>query len=346
MRFLRKSFDAYLDRRAPVVPRAELALEDRLGVVRRHGDFSLAYSTAIQDDLSYFGDTDGYIAFATKMGSHFALGDPVAAPAERAALIRGFVAAARDPWFVQIGAATAATLADLGFRINRMGIDTRLPLPAHDFSGTRNETVRYSERWLLKRGFSIIEEEGDGGSLGHIERLSADWLAERVVKRWEMRFLNRPFRARLGHGMRRFVLADPDGRTVALLDFDPIHSGGEVVGYTTAFKRKFAGTTPHAEIGLTKFAVDRFRKEGHSIVTLGLSPLADIRESGFDESRFWRSMFSRAYDSGRINRHVFNLQGQAAFKRRFHGEEEPTYIAFKRGTPLEVMALLRLCKAV
>ncbi|PSJ57943.1 phosphatidylglycerol lysyltransferase domain-containing protein [Pseudaminobacter soli (ex Li et al. 2025)] len=346
MRFLRKSFDALFDWRAATVPRMELAFEDRLRLVRRHGDFSLAYSTAIQDDLHYFGDADGYIAFATKMGQHFVLGDPVAAPAERPAYLRRFIEAARTPWFVQIGEETARVLAGLGYRINRAGIDTRLPLPAHDFSGTRNETVRYSERWLFKHGFSIVEDDGSVASHEHVKRLSDSWRAERVVKRWEMRFLNRPFRTSLGEAMRRFVLVDPEGRAVALLDFDPIFSGGEVVGYTTAFKRKFAETTPHAEIGLTKFAVDRFRKEGRGLVTLGLSPLADIRESGFDESHFWRSMFSRAYNSGHINRRIFNLQGQAAFKRRFHGEEEPTYIAFKRATPLEVMALLRLCKAV
>lgn len=346
MRFLRKGFDALLDGRAAEVPRMELAFEERLQLVRRHGDFSLAYSTAIQDDLSYFGDADGYIAFATKMGQHFALGDPVAAPGDRPDYLRRFVEAARTPWFVQIDEQTARVLADLGYRINRAGIDTRLPLATHDFSGSRNETVRYSERWLFKRGFSIIEDDGSLASRDHVKNLSANWRAERVVKRWEMRFLNRPFLPGLGEGMRRFMLVDPQGRPVALLDFDPIFSGGKIVGYTTAFKRKFADTTPHAEIGLTKFAVDRFRKEGHGVVTLGLSPLADIQESGFDESRFWRSMFSRAYNSGHINRRIFNLQGQAAFKRRFHGHEEPTYIAFKRATPLEVMALLRLCKAV
>lgn len=343
---LRNRFDIFLEGRAAKVPPAGLTLDDRLRLVRRHGDFSLAYSTATQDGLSHFGDHEGYVAFASKMGGHFALGDPVAPPGERPAYVRRFVEAARDPWFVQIGADTARTLADLGYRINRLGIDTRLALATHDFSGGRNETVRYSERWLLKRGFSIVEDEDGIVSHGHVESLSAEWLSERIVKRWEMRFLNRPFKARLGEGMRRFMLLDPDGRLAALLDFDPMYSGGEIIGYTTAFKRKFADTTPHAEIGLTKFAVDRFRKEGRDIVTLGLSPLAGVAESGFDESRFWRSMFSRAYSSRRINRHIFNLQGQAAFKRRFHGEEEPTYIAFRKASFFEMAGLLRLCKAV
>jgi lysylphosphatidylglycerol synthetase-like protein (DUF2156 family) len=343
---LRNRFDVFMEGRAAKVPTLDLALEDRLRLLRRHGDFSLAYSTAIQNGLSYFGDDNGYVAFASKMGGHFALGDPVAAPEDRADYIRRFVAAAGTPWFVQVGEDTARTLSGLGYRVNRMGIDTRLDLARHDFSGSRNETVRYSERWLFKKGYSILEDDGGVASLEHVKKLSAEWLAERIVKRWEMRFLNRPFDAAAGQGMRRFTLVDPEGQSVALLDFDPLHRDGEVIGYTTSFKRKLVGTTPHAEVGLTKFAVDRFRKEGHSIVTLGLSPLADIKASGFPESGFWRTMFARAYDSKSVNSRIFNLQGQAAFKRRFHGEEEPTYIAFRKGSVMEMTGLLRLCKAV
>lgn len=90
----------------------------------------------------------------------------------------------------------------------------------------------------------------------------------------------------------------------------------------------------------------RFKEEGRSVVTFGLSPLAAIAASGFTESRIWRGFFERAYRSKRINEKIFNLQGQAAFKRRFHGEELATYIAFKRGTPFEMLALLRLLKTL
>ena len=342
---LRITIDRLLEGAAPKVPRQELTHVERLALVRRHGDFSLAYSTAVQQKLSHFGDSDGYIAFGTKMKHHFALGDPVVHPPDRPAYIRRFVEAAGDPWFVQIGAETARVLAALGYQVNRLGIDTRLPLPDHDFSGKRNETVRYSERWLLKKGYSF-EEDRRSIFLDEIARLSENWRGERIVKRWEMGFLNRPFADHLGIDMRRFVLRGPDGELVALLDFDPLFSGGKVTGYTTAFKRKHVDATPHAEIGLTKFAVDRFREEGISVVTLGLSPLVDIEASGFAESNFWRSTFQRAYGSAWVNRSKFNLQGQAAFKRRFHGQEQPTYIAFRKGTFVEMLGLLRLVKAI
>ena len=104
---LRVYFDKILEGAAPKVARQELTHVERLALVRRHGDFSLAYSTAVQGDrLSYFGDADGYIAFGTKMRHHFALGDPVADPMLRPDYIRRFVEAAGSPWFVQIGRAS------------------------------------------------------------------------------------------------------------------------------------------------------------------------------------------------------------------------------------------------
>lgn len=342
---LRIYFDRLLEAAAAKVPRRALSDAERLALVRRHGDFSLAYSTAAQQKLSYFSDDDGYIAFGTKMSHHFALGDPVADPAARPDYIRQFVEAAGSPWFVQVGADTAKVLAGLGYQVNRLGVDTSLHLPAHDFSGKRNETVRYSERWLMKKGFILSEDRGDA-LLDEIRQLSADWRSERIVKRWEMDFLNRRFADQLGVDMRRFILHSPEGRLLAVLDFDPLFRDGKVIGYTTSFKRKQVDATPHAEIGLTKFAVDRFREEGVPLVTLGLSPLLDIEPSGFAESGFWRGAFQRAYQSPWVNRSRFNLQGQAAFKRRFHGAEEPTYIAFRKGTFVEMLGLLRLMKAI
>ncbi|TIU08573.1 MAG: hypothetical protein E5W40_15915, partial [Mesorhizobium sp.] len=66
----------------------------------------------------------------------------------------------------------------------------------------------------------------------------------------------------------------------------------------------------------------------------------------FAESDFWRTSFQRAYGSPWINRRKFNLQGQAAFKRRFHGIEEPTYVAFRKGTFVGMLGLLRLVKSI
>ena len=341
---LRIFLDRLLEGAAAKVPRQDLTHVERLALVRRHGDFSLAYSTAVQQKLSYFGDADGYIAFGTKMKHHFALGDPVAHPPDRPDYIRRFVEAADSPWFVQIGEPTARVLSGLGYQVNRLGVDTRLELPAHDFSGKRNETVRYSERWLLKKGFSFAE---GAVYLDEVQRLSQNWRADRIVKRWEMAFLNRPFADHLGIDMRRFVLYSPEGELVALLDFDPLFRDGKVIGYTTSVQAQ-----AYRCLAACRDRPDQIRRRPLSRTKACRSSRSACRRcsmsepAAFAEMSFWRNAFERAYKSPWINRSKFNLKGQAAFKRRFHGVEEPTYIAFRRGRLVEMLGLLRLIKAI
>ncbi|MGN6550827.1 MAG: phosphatidylglycerol lysyltransferase domain-containing protein [Pararhizobium sp.] len=347
MASFRRFFDTLADRRLPAIPRATLSLEERLDAVRRHGDFSIAYSSAVQNGLSYFGDARGYIAFAAKMGTIFALGDPVAAPQDRAELIRRFVAAAGRPCFVQIERQTAEVLAGLGYRLNVMGYDTCLDLAHHRFQGKHLETVRYSERWLLKNGYTIADSARDGRAALDIETLSRRWREQRIVRKREMAFLNRKFTSEPQPGMRRFVLHAPDGAATALLDFDPMYRAGRLIGYTSFFKRKLPGTTSHAEIGMTKHAADRFREEGLERLTLGLAPVAGIAPSGHRESVWLRQFLSWAQDSELINRRIFNIKGQAAFRHRFHGTTSPFYIGF--GKPMvaaQLIGFLRVCKAI
>ena len=342
----RKLIDRLFDRGLAELPDAELQQADRLALFMQHGDFSLAYSSAVQAGLSHFGDERGYIAHGKKMGSLIALGDPVCAKADRTDLLDAFIGAARTPCFAEIDRETAEHLAARGFRIAMMGIDTALDLASYDFSGKRKETVRYSERWLEKKGYRLAEAEDVEGADCMIAELSARWRQSRIVKKREMAFLNRPLSEAGGPMMRRFVLIEPDGHISCLLYFDPICRDGEIVGYLTSFKRKLPETTSHAEIGLTKRAVDVFKAEGRERVMLGLSPLCNVEPSGYDESTPFRAMLRGLYRSGAVNRKVFNLQGHAAFKRRFHGCEEPRYLAWNAGSPFKhFISLMRLSKA-
>jgi len=342
-----KFIDVWLERGGKGIPAAPLDEEARLALFRNYGDFSLAFSTAVQKGLEHFGNEQGYIAYGRKMGSVIALGDPVVGREDRATLIDSFVEAANSPCFAEIGSETAGYLAAKGYRIAMMGIDSVLDLATYDFSGTRKETVRYSERWLERKGYRITEAESMPGAEEMIEDLSRRWRSSRIVDSREMTFLNRPLNVNGDPMMRRFLLIEPDGRVGCLLYFDPICRGGEVVGYMTAFKRKVPETTSHAEIGLTKHAVDLFKAEGRERVMLGLSPFCDVVASGFPESRAFRVMLQQLYRSDRINRKVFNMQGLAAFKRRFHGKEEPRYFAWRVGSPfIHFVSMMRLSKAL
>ncbi|TWI18241.1 hypothetical protein IQ26_07347 [Mesorhizobium tianshanense] len=147
MSSLRTHFDRLLEGAAPKVTRQELTHIERLALVRRHGDFSLAYSTAVQRNLSYFGDADRLHRHRHQDEAAFRARRSGGSPARQARPHQELRRKCRRP----LVRATARVLAELGYRVNRLGVEMRLLLPAHDFSGKRNETVRYSERWLLKK---------------------------------------------------------------------------------------------------------------------------------------------------------------------------------------------------
>lgn len=342
---LKHAIESRLDRAADRLPNVELPLDDRLAAVRRFGDFTQAYSTAVQSGLRYFGDRDGYIAYGIKQGSVVALADPVAPADRRGDLIRAFVAAAGRPGFAEVSRSTADILDGLGYRIAMIGFDTALDLPGYDYSGPKKEKHRYSERWVEKRGFRIVEADGSGRDDAALE-LSRKWRGGRIVKKREMAFMNRPFPGEIDPLMRRFQLISPDGGIDSLLYFDPISRDGDTIGYAAVFKRRSPDTTSNAELALMKRAVDTFKAEGKEIVTLSLAPFAGIEPSGYRESAAFRLLLASLFKSKLVNRKVFNIQGHAEQRRRAYGRAIPRYFAWGRGSPfLHMLATLRLCKA-
>jgi lysylphosphatidylglycerol synthetase-like protein (DUF2156 family) len=342
---IRNAVDRLLDRNLPDIPSVDLQLADRLAAVERHGSTPLAYSTAIQSNLRYFGSSGGYIAFSTKMGCVVALSDPVAPPDECAILIRAFIAAAGSPAFAGISEETAQTVERLGYRINIFGIENRIRFGEKHFAGQKGKAIRYSGKWLEKNGYTI-EEHDSGNSVADVQTITADWRNNKAGRRRETAFLNRGFDAITGEGVRRFVLYDPERRPVSFMDLDPVYQGGAVRGFLTAFKRTVLNAATYTEVGLTKHICDRLRDEGLEYLELGMSPLVVDFENRFRESAAVRAIFRSAFRSGWVNRKVFNFQGQAAFKRRLYGETRPCYFATRGNSVFAAIALARLCRMI
>jgi lysylphosphatidylglycerol synthetase-like protein (DUF2156 family) len=299
----------------------------QLGLFRRYGDFTLAYSTAVQPGLSYFFSDGGYIAYATKWGYVHALGDPVAAAQTCPQLLDSFLQRFPKAGFYQVSPATARHLEARRFYINEMGIDTKIDLSSYTFDGKSKEFLRYSHNWLLRRGFRIEERRLSEISQHELLELDARWKATRRVKS-EVRFLNRPMSLADEPDVRRFFLFDAAGKMLAFVFFDPLCSDGRVMGYTTAFKRRDgSATNGYAEPGIMRTAIATFQREGISTLRLGLSPLANIENLEFRKNWFLHHSFRYGFKSWWVNRFFYNLQGHAAFKQRFGGIEEKTYFA-------------------
>ena len=331
--------------RAAEVP-ATVSLDGRMDLLRKFGDFSVAYSTATQPLLEYVGDEHGFIAFRRRWGLAFALGDPVCAPDRREKLIGKFLDEQPKATFVQCSEATAEVLESKRYRINEIGTDTRLDLGEWTFGGKQREWLRYADNWMTRRGYEIRE-----GSFvenpAAIEHVSESWRKTRTVKRKEVRFLNRPIVLEDEPGVRRFMLYDSDGVLQAFVLFDPLYKDGAVTGYVTCMKRRMPDVPQYAEPAIMKRAIEVFQAEGIPSVWLGLSPLADIQNDRFRTNRMLHWTTRYYHRAGWVNRYFYNFLGHTQFKKRFRGEEHRVFYASPvRWNTRRLLALSSLCGVI
>ncbi|MBL8853075.1 MAG: DUF2156 domain-containing protein [Planctomycetaceae bacterium] len=310
-----------------VVPRPATDADRRMAALRQHGDFTLAYNTAVQEGLEYFQTSDGYLAFRCFKGHVFVLGDPVASPAGMPELLRDFIRQYPKPTFAQISSATAAELERLGYYINEMGVDTVLDLSQYSFAGKSMERIRYAGNWLKKHGYTIEEADYTAASQQEARAVSEGWRAGMNCRKAEMRFLNRPICYHDELDVRKFFLRDSAGKLVAFFYFDPLYGAGKILGYATAIKRRLPEAPIYAEQGLMRAAVEKFQSEGLQRVHLGLSPMAGIENKSFRCNPFLHYSFRYAFSAWWVNRFFYNLQGHAQYKRHFKGREVPYHYA-------------------
>lgn len=315
----------------------------RWRALRNHGDFTLAYNTAVQEGLEYFWWDEHYVAFARRKGHVFVLGDPVASPAALPELVNAFLREHPGATFVQVSSSTAAVLESCGYYINEMGVDTILDLPEYSFAGKAMERIRYASNWLKKHGYTIEESSIDEASAEEVRQVSDGWRRGMRYRRSEMRFLNRPIRFHEEQDVRKFFLRDSEGRLVAFFYFDPLYRDGQVIGYTTSIKRRLPEAPLYAEQGIMRMAVERFKSEGKLQVNLGLSPLAWIENQTFRCNRLMHYSFRYAFRAWWVNRYFYNLEGHAQYKRHFRGREVHMHYASPViFNDLRIMNLMRL----
>jgi phosphatidylglycerol lysyltransferase len=323
---------------------SDVVLADRITAFQQHGNFSIAWSTVVQPLLTHFGDQNGFIALRSRWNQHFALGDPVCAAEDRDKLIQGFVEKFNRPSFCQISHDTANCLANLGYRVNEIGIDTTIDLADYSFAGKQKEWLRYAENWTSRRNFKVRELTFQEIEPEAVESISEAWRKTRTVKRKEVRFLNRPIVLADEPDVRKFFLFDPDGKPIAFVFLDPLYHHGEIVGYVTSIKRRLPDAPIYSEQAIMKSIIGTLQSEGVQELKLGLSPCAWIEPSGFTESRWLRWLFRKSFDSKLMNRRAYNMRGHAEYKRRFRGREEKVYFAAPPTiNPRRIPALIALC---
>jgi phosphatidylglycerol lysyltransferase len=316
--------------------------EPLYALLRRYGSHTVAYSTS-QPGLSYFRRPEGFIAYGTKWGTRYVLGDPVAAPESREALIAEFLKDGRATCFAMISRPTAEILVRHGYHANEIGIDIRIDLRTYDFTGPAKARFRQGASKLDREDYRVLELSDEQIDPARIERVSDVWKQSRPVSSREVRFLNRPISTRDEIDVRKFYVFSPAGDLVAFYFFDPIYRDGRVIGYSTSFKRRTPDAPTRTEEAVSKHAFELFKAEGKEVVTLGLIPLYGVKDEDLPHSRATSWIMRRLYASKNFT-WVYNFQGHAEFKTRYQGEPVPMYFASRgRLDLIRLLGLLKLC---
>jgi lysylphosphatidylglycerol synthetase-like protein (DUF2156 family) len=321
-----------------------LAETVRLRALREYGNFALAYSATFQQGLDYFGDEEGFLAYKQVGSTAFVLSDPLAPTGGCEGLIRSFLSERSDVCFWQASRPVAKILEKIGFCVNEMGTETRIQLGGYDFAGPRKRNFRRALNRAAGCSYTIAERRVTSLDREELQTVSERWRQTRGVKNREMTFLTRPAILDDEVDVRKFFAFDHKRDLQAFAFFDPIYTGGEIVGYLCSAKRRLPEADTMVGYAILHRAIRTFQDEGRAILSLGLSPLCGVQDKDLSSNRLVSFGFRAVYRSRLFNALIYPLQGFAAHKGAFCGSTEQTFCAFKRGLALsQLIKMPRAC---
>jgi lysylphosphatidylglycerol synthetase-like protein (DUF2156 family) len=319
----------------------------RLGLLRQHGNFALAYSAAFQAEMDYFGDQRGFLAYKRIGATALVLSDPIAPLGKCDDLICRFMHENGDVCFWQASRPVAEILESHGFSVNEMGVETRIELNGYDFDGPRKRNFRRALNRAAAFGYVTAERSVASLNRQELRTVSERWRQTRRVKNREMTFLTRPVVLDDEIDVRKFFTFDREGRLQAFAFFDPMYEDGDVVGYLCSAKRRLPEADVLVGYAILHRAICTFQNEGKRFLSLGLSPLCGIEDKDLAGNRLVGFGLRLVYRSPLFNKFVYPLRGFAAHKGAFCGSAEQTYYAFNRRPSLpRLLKILRACNLV
>lgn len=319
----------------------------RRTLLHKHGNFALAYSTAFQPGLSYFGDREGTLAYKMVGGTAFVLSNPLVEETRLQTLVERFLQFRKDVCFAQISQPVAETLSGLGFCINEMGIETSIDVEKYSFQGPFRRNFRTAVSRFESGGYTVRESLVSALDPYAVRMISDQWRRTRTTKRHELGFLVRPVVLADEMDVRKFFVFDHSGRPVAFAFFDPVYENGVLTGYLSSTRRRLPEVDPLAGYFLLRSAIEKFQAEGVRTLHLGLSPFHQIHDRDFSKNWLVRRSFRFVYTNALTNRFIYPFQSLARHKDSYGGSTRQTYFALNTLPSLpRLLKLLWVCRII
>lgn len=302
------------------------------GFLQQHGREALAYAT-LQDNMEYFIDEHGYIAFVSirhpifaPQGKCIALSDPLAAVANYPKILKNFLKTYPSAAFMYISEACADALKQMGFRVNTLGIDSILPIQIYNSQGDWKELdlIKRARNEAKREKIRIEEVNIEDIDSAELNSLTEKWLSSKVLNDREIWIYARKPVYETERDVRKFIARDEDGQLAGYVFYDPIYRDGKVIGYcnnTTRTDEKRFGKL-HTAINMA--ALDIFRKEGKEEMNIGLAPFFRLEEGKYNDDPITEMFFKLNWKYGN---QTYNFRGLCHHKLKYRGKTLPKYFA-------------------
>ena len=306
-----------------------------------HGDFTMAYSVVVDENIALFESGHGILGYADTGKMRLFVGDPMCTQKNIDGLVDAFLEHSAGARVVglQCSRETGEAFHRRGYNATLMGVETILDVAGFDLKGKRKTKVR---RWVnTARNAGLMVTEGRvEGNQARMREISRQWLECKPSE--ELKILLRPMPNHDTPHARVFFAADDEMQGFVV--FDPMFRDGRVMGYYADICR-FSKTAPNGTFDLIiNTALDVFRAEGVEQLSFGLSPLAEVRPCVTDNAVV-RAIARINFAYGES---MYPFQGIDFHKRAYHLEPQslrrPVYCITKGCAP--VMDIIRTFGAV
>lgn len=321
-------------------------------LLRRHGGGSLGWMRT-WPAFSTWTTADGRtaISYCVVGTVAIAIGDPVGPASEFGDAVREFTTFCRYAGWTTCWFAATVTLVQSahGWRATQIGDDTVVDLTTLSMTGKSWQDVRTARNRAAREGITMIT-----GRLAdfppdlrtEIERISTQWVHSRSLP--EMGFTLGTVGHALDPEMRTHLAVDADGRVQGVTTWLPVHTDGEVIGWTLDLMRRRPTAnleSGEAGSGETTFrpvmeyligeSMLLFREQGYRTVSLSVAPLARRSQPGGE-----RTPLDRTLDLlSRILEPAYGFRSLMAFKAKFHPEFQPVYLVYRSRLDLAAISL-------
>ncbi|MGP5164928.1 bifunctional lysylphosphatidylglycerol flippase/synthetase MprF [Arthrobacter rhombi] len=300
---------------------------------------------------SYWFAPDGrsFIAYRVTAGVALTTSNPIAAPQDVAAVVRGFagycISHAWIPCFYSVTSEVADALPPETFSRVRVATETVLPLGSMAFTGKKFQDVRTALNRAEKSGVEAVWSKYSLLTLNRREQLRAiseEWVADRGMP--ELGFTLGGLAELDDPEVRLLLAVDDAGVLQGATSWLPVRHCGQVTGWTLDFmRRKQGGFRPVVEF-LIGTAALTLQAQGYSFASLSGAPLVSANkpqdtvsptgdDTGVPPMERVLGWLAATLEP------VYGFQSLMSFKKKFQPQFVPQYMVYPDAAALPAISV-------